>query len=379
VLYTWVIYPILICVLSRVVGDAKACSRLADSNLPSVSLLIAAHNEQAVIEERLINALAVDYPGEKLEIVIASDGSSDRTAEIVRRYADRGVRLLDYGKRRGKACVLNSAVAEVQSEIIVLSDANTMFESSAIRNLVNWFQEPRVGAVCGALVLTDHRTGRNVDGMYWRYETFLKKCEGKIGALLGSNGAIYAIRRDLFPRIPDNTIVDDFVIPLLAKLRTGCRIVFEPAAVAHEEVAPEMGDEFRRRARIGAGGYQAMALLWRLLDPRRGWIALSFFSHKLLRWLCPFLLLTILASSVLLQTATLYRAALFLQLGIFFVTPPLAHVRMGGPLMKLVRLAAMFTLMNAALLVGFVRWLRRHQSGLWTRTPRLAELPGATS
>src|SRR5439155_4782918 len=128
----------------------------------------------------------------------------------------------------------------------------------AARHLLAWFRDSSVGVVCGKLVLMDAATGNNVDSLYWRYETFIKECEGRLGALLGSNGAIYAIRRELFPTIPANTLVDDFVIPLLAKLNTGCRIIFEPRAVAREEIAPEMEDEFGRRSRIGAGGYQAI-------------------------------------------------------------------------------------------------------------------------
>src|SRR5262249_30950742 len=144
--------------------------------------------------------------------------------------------------------------------------------------------------VCGRLVLTDPATGCNVDSYYWRYETFLKRCEGRLGALLGANGAIYAIRRELYTPIPGNTIVDDFVIPLRAKLRTGCRIVYDGDAVAREETPPNVGAEFHRRSRIGAGGFQSIGLLWRLLNPRSGWVAFTFFSHKILRWVCPFFL-----------------------------------------------------------------------------------------
>src|SRR5205823_6324534 len=149
-----------------------------DDALPRVSILIAAHDEETVIAERIDNLLALDYPPAKRQIVIASDGSSDETAAIVRRYADRGVELLDFTQRRGKAATINAAAGALNGDIVVLSDANTFFDRSAVRSLVQWFHQPEVGAVCGALVLTDHATGRNVDGLYWRYETFLKKCEG---------------------------------------------------------------------------------------------------------------------------------------------------------------------------------------------------------
>src|SRR5205085_1732560 len=219
---------------------------------------IAAHNEESVIGARLTNALAMDYPRQKLEIIVASDGSVDRTAEIVRRFAGQGVRLLDSSVRRGKATVLNEAICEANGQIVLLSDANTHTDPSAARLLVRWFTDPKIGAVCGRLILIDPASGKNVDGLYWKYETQLKKHESRLGALLGSNGAIYAIRREVYCPIPDGTIVDDFVIPLLAKLRRGCQIVYDWDAIAREESAAGVASEFKRRARIGAGGWQAL-------------------------------------------------------------------------------------------------------------------------
>src|SRR5262249_38664493 len=158
----------------------------------------------------------------------------------------------------GKAATLNAAFAELAGDIVLLSDANTFTDATAARNIVRWFADPRVGVVCGRLVLTDPATGGNADSLYWRYETFLKECEGRLGALPGATGGIYAFRRGLYAPIPDDTIVDDFVIPLAAKLRTGCAIVYDRDAVAREETAPDVRAEFRRRSRIGAGGFQSI-------------------------------------------------------------------------------------------------------------------------
>src|SRR4029077_7290244 len=165
-----------------------------ESQLPTMSLVIAAFNEEAVIEERIGNALTMDYPREKLEIAVGSDGSTDTTADIVRQFADQGVRLFDY-TRRGKAGVLNATVPKLKGEIVLLSDANTRIEPEAARKLARWFHDPKVGVVCGRLVLADSPTCGNADGFYWKYETFLKTSEGALGALLGANGGIYAIRR----------------------------------------------------------------------------------------------------------------------------------------------------------------------------------------
>ena len=193
------VYPVVVFILSRLFGRSPQCPEMEERNLPTVSILIAAYNEEMDIEKRIFKILSLNYPREKLEIVIASDGSSDRTNEIVRRYAAHGIRLFDYPVNRGKTTVLNDSVPQLNGEIIVLSDANTHMATDAVRRLASWFCDRDVGVVCGRLVLTDPRSGRNVDGLYWKYETFLKKCESRLGALLGSNGAIYAIRKNLFP------------------------------------------------------------------------------------------------------------------------------------------------------------------------------------
>jgi cellulose synthase/poly-beta-1,6-N-acetylglucosamine synthase-like glycosyltransferase len=376
VVYSYVGYPVAVWCLARWFGRPAVPPEGDGADLPSVSLLIAAYNEEAVLAERLENALALNYPADKLEVVVASDGSSDATADIARRFAAQGVRLLDYKHRRGKAAVLNSAFAELKGDLVVLSDANTHTDPDAVRKLVRWFVDPEVGVVCGRLVLTDPHTGRNADSLYWRYETFLKRCEGRLGGLLGANGAIYAIRRELYAPIPGDTIVDDFVIPLLAKLRTGCRTVYDCEAVAHEETPQNVVCEFRRRSRIGAGGFQSIGVLWRLLNPRRGWVAFTYSSHKILRWLCPFFLLGLLGSNLLLLNRPLFAWALAGQLGFYAGSVLAAYVPARARFLKPLRLATLFTGMNLALLVGFWRWWRGSQHAAWSRTVRLAEVNG---
>src|SRR5262245_28134456 len=291
VAYAYFGYPVLILLASRLFGREPDRPEVPDKDLPTISLLIAAYNEEAEIGRRIENALETDYPADKYEIVVASDGSSDRTNEIVRGYERFGVRLLAFPVRRGKATVLNDAIPQPLGAGVRLADANTFTHATAAQRLAGWFRDPKVGVVCGRLVLTDPATGKNVDSLYWKYETFLKKCEGRLGALLGANGAIYAIRKTLFQGIPGNTIVDDFVIPLLARERSGCRIVYDKEAVAVEETPARLKSEFHRRTRIGAGGFQSIGMLFRLLSPRNGWTSFTFASHKILRWLCPFALL----------------------------------------------------------------------------------------
>jgi exosortase len=347
---------------------------LDNSALPHVSVLIAAHNEESVIEDRIRNALALDYPQEKIEVLIASDGSTDRTDEIVRSFAGTHVKLLDYPVRRGKAAVLNDTMPRLRGEIVILSDANTHTESDAARALVRWFNDPKVDVVCGRLVLNDTHHGNNSDGLYWKYETFLKKNESKLGALLGTNGAIYAIRADRFVPIPNNTIIDDFVIPLAAKLRYGSRIVYDQKAVAYEESSPTIHGEFRRRARIGAGGWQAIMLLWGLLNPLKGWVSFTFFSHKILRWICPFLLIGALVLNLVEIDDRPYQWLLLVQLALYAIALIGLSIPGQSRPARVARLASMFISMNAALLVGFLRWMQGPQTGMWNRTRRWKEL-----
>jgi cellulose synthase/poly-beta-1,6-N-acetylglucosamine synthase-like glycosyltransferase len=370
VAYAYVIYPAVLWIAAGIFGRGSNPLPPADASPPFLSVLIAAHNEQAVIHRRIQNALELDYPADKLEIIIASDGSTDSTARVAREFAQPNVRVLDYPTRRGKAAVLSAAMQELRGSIVLLSDANTFTDRSAAKSLVRWFADERVGVVCGRLLLQDPATGKNADGLYWRYETFLKLRENRLGALLGSNGAIYAIRRDLFPQLSPSTIVEDFVIPLLARLKTNCGIIYDATAVAHEESAPDIQNEFRRRVRIGAGDVQAIQSLWPLLNPGQGWIAFTFFSHKVLRWLGPLFLLTALLTNAALLDLAFYRRLGLLQLGGYALAGLGAVVPTGVPGWKLLRLCNLFVTMNVALLVGYFSVLFGSASSAWQPTKR---------
>lgn len=368
--YAYAGYPLIVWACSRWFGR-HAEPPAEDEDVPFVTLLIAAHNEAEVIEDTLRAALALDYPVGRLEIVIASDGSTDATAAIVRRYEKQGVRLLHFPWRRGKASVLNDAFARLTSDLVVLSDANTQIDSRAVRQMVRWFRDSRIGVVCGKLVLTDPVGGKNVDGVYWKYETFLKRCEGKLGALAGTNGGLYMIRRELFEPLPAGTLIDDFLVPLRARIRTGCAVVYDTTAVAREETPPDIRDEFRRRCRIGAGGFQSLVPLAPLMNPKAGWVSFSFLSHKVLRWFGPFFLIGALLGNALLVGKPFYAWMLAAQ-GAFYLLAALGAWLPARPRpLKVVRLATMFVSMNAALFVGFCRWLRNGQAAAWQRTVRM--------
>ena len=343
------------------------------SDWPTVSLIIAAYREENVILHRLNNALLLDYPADKLEIIIGCDGDEDLTGELVRSVHDARVRLIQFPVRRGKASVLNDCVREAKGEILVFSDANTMMDRDCIKQMVPHFRDPQIGAVCGRLVLTDAETGRNVDGVYWRYENYLKYHEANIGALLGVNGAVYSLRKELYEPIPANTIIDDFLIGMRVHLRQK-RLLFENRAVAREETAPDIQGEFCRRVRIGAGGFQSLVWVASLLRPKYGRVAFAFWSHKVLRWMGPVFLIAALVSNVVLAVDSLFYTRVLLLQELFYLAAACGVMNCVGMRgRRLIRLSTMFVSMNAALLIGFYRWITGQQGGVWKRTTRTDE------
>jgi cellulose synthase/poly-beta-1,6-N-acetylglucosamine synthase-like glycosyltransferase len=369
VAYAYAGYPVIIYILSRLRVPRPRADIATRSDWPQVTLVIAAYREETVIAERVKNALALDYPADRFEIIIGCDGKEDGTGEIVAGFDDPRLRLEQFPKRRGKASVLNDCVPMAKGEIIAFSDANTMMQPDAIKLLVRHFEDESVGGVVGNLQLVDSETGANADSVYWRYENMLKRCEGRVGALLGANGAIYAIRKLLYEPIPANTIIDDFLIGMRIHEHKRA-LLYDAEAIAIEETAPSIGGEFHRRARIGAGGFQSLFWLLGLLSPTRPVLAFAFWSHKVMRWLCPlFLIVAAVANSALAVQDSRYGCLLVLH-ALFYASAWVGgRITAGGPL-KLFRIVAMFVGMNAALAVGFWRWISGAQGGAWKRTER---------
>src|SRR5206468_6296534 len=244
---------------------------------PRVTLIVVAHNEEARIGARLQNILALDYPRDRLELVVASDGSTDGTVAAACRYAPEGISVRAFAARRGKSAVLNDVVPTATGEIVVMADARQQFERGALRALVDDFADPAVGAVSGELMIAAKREGDGVGqgvGFYWRYEKFIRRNESRAGSTIGATGAIYAIRRALFEPIPDDTILDDVVIPLHV-VKRGYRVLFESGARAFDEASARSRQEFVRKVRTIAGTFQLFARETWLFDPRRNpvWLA----------------------------------------------------------------------------------------------------------
>lgn len=341
--------------------------------LPNVSLIIAAYGEEEVIGDRLDNACTSNYPSDKLEILIGVDGDIDRTGQIVADYPDPRVKLLQYSDRRGKASVLNDTATRASGDVLVFSDANTMFSNDAIGRLAGNFDDPDVGGVCGQLELIDYTDGNNTDGAYWKFENFLKKNEASIGGLLGFNGAIYAIRRELYQPIPTDTIVDDFLIGMRIHLQ-GRKLLYDPTARANEESAPSASSEFSRRVRIGSGNIQSLRELWPLLNPLRGAVAFTFFSHKILRWMVPIFMLIALTTNIgLVAGHRFYGATLAAQVGFYLFSGIGSILGSASGWRRLLRMPSLFVSLNLALLIGMVRLVTVTQTGMWSPTSRSAE------
>jgi cellulose synthase/poly-beta-1,6-N-acetylglucosamine synthase-like glycosyltransferase len=364
VLYAYIGYPMLVWILGSLFRRPVRKGPIE----PSVSLLVAAYNEARVIERKIRNALELDYPAERLEIVVASDGSSDGTAEVARRVAieleaGERVRVLDYPVNRGKLAVLNETIPQVRGDIVVFSDASSMLAPDAVRQLVANFADPEVGAASGIYRVRkqeESRLGVQED-FYWQYETFLKQQESRLGVVLGAHGSLYAIRKALYPFPSTGLINDDYIVPLRI-LQQGHRVAYEMGAVAYEE-AGEMGG-FSRRVRIMAGNFEQLREMAALLWPPR-WLALFvFLSHKAGRLLAPFAMLAGLASNAFLIRGAFYFWTACLQ-AVFYALALIGPALPPRP--KALRLPYYFCMINLAAFPGLYHALRGGRRLAWKR------------
>ena len=360
-LYVYIGFPVLLWLLAALVRRAPRPQPIE----PSVSLLVAAYNEAAAIAEKIRNSLALDYPAEKLEVVVASDGSEDATAEIVRSFeAESGgrVRLLDYPQNRGKTAVLNAAIPELRGDIVAFSDATSMLAADSLRILVQSFSDPRVGAASGVyrLLKKDQTQHGPQEDIYWKYETFLKVQEARLGAFTGAHGSLFAIRRALYPFPSENTINDDFTIPMRI-LAHGYRVAYEPAAVACEE-AHEM-EGFSRRVRITAGNIEQLREIKSLLWPPRPFVLFCLLSHKTGRLLVPAFMLIALATNIALRGQFPYNWLLVGQ-ALFYCLAALGGTVDLKP--KILRLPYYFCMVNAASF-GWIYQALRHGRAIPSR------------
>ncbi|MGD0437694.1 MAG: glycosyltransferase family 2 protein [Bryobacteraceae bacterium] len=356
--YAYIGYPLLLVALRRVIHREVKKRPIQ----PFVSLLIPAYNEAGVIVRKIENTLALDYPADCLEIVIASDGSSDRTAALAQEFATPGrVRVLAFPENRGKIASLNACMPELRGEIVVFSDAAAILQPDALRRLVENFADPEVGAASGVykIVKADEVNIGPSEDFYWKYEAYLKRQESQLASTLGGHGHLHAIRRALYPYPPAGTINDDYVIPV-SVLAKGYRAVYEPAAVVYEEAREMTG--FGRRIRIMAGNIQQLGEIGGLLFPPRPLELLFFVSHKLFRLLVPFAMLAALAADVCLLPSAPYSALLAVQI-MFYVLAGCGVLWRLRP--RILMLPFYFSMINAATFFGLYHALTHRRGLAW--------------
>ncbi|MBN2713310.1 MAG: glycosyltransferase, partial [Planctomycetes bacterium] len=382
-IHTWLGYPVFLFILERMLYRPVKKGEIR----PKVSVLVIANNEENNIHNKIENLLGLDYPRALLEIVIASDGSYDRTCDVVRKYDKQGVKLVEFATRRGKPSVLNDVVPHLEGEIVILADTRQRLDKDIIQKLVSNFNDPEVGGVSGELMFEEPGKTGIATGMdtYWRYEKWIRIKESGVDSTIGGTGAIFALRKNLYREIPGETILDDVVLPFQI-VRQGFRVVFEKGACAWDVLQHDWQKEFARKARTLAGNFQVLANIIRMGAGLRmfGKIGFEFISHKILRLLGPAcLVLMFIATRDILKVTepgsfvfNLY-GTLFCGQVIFYLFALLGallqgvHFRLPG-----VSLAYSFVVMQAAILTGFLRFASGRDDVLWEKAHALDPLSG---
>jgi len=328
---------------------------------PRVSIIIAARNEEANLPAKLENLRRLTFPQDRLQIIIVSDGSTDRTADILREHASEIVPVI-LERSNGKAAALNEAVRLAQGEILVFLDARQTVDEDAVSELVACFEDSTVGAVSGELLLETSSGAASEEGLgiYWKIEKMVRKLESASGSVVGVTGAIYAIRRELYTEIPAGTILDDVFVPMNVA-RRGKRIVFQPSAIARDRIFSKKGKEFARKVRTLTGNYQLLRLAPWLLSPSNP-LLFRFISHKLLRLLVPFLMVLMLVSSAIAK-GPLYSAIFWIQI-LFYVLAAFGTLSPAAKRFKPVAIASTFVMLNAAAALAFYNFIAGRKE-LW--------------
>lgn len=362
--YVYFGYPLILYFWSKIAYKENVKDNAVQ---PSVTLLVCAYNEEDVISEKIENSLDLDYPTDKIKIIIASDGSTDKTTQIINTFEDERLTLYSYNQRRGKIKTIIETVPEISSEIIVFSDANTMYARDSIRKLTRNFADPCVGAVSGDVSLQNEQTSFGVsESTYYIYERWIQLAESHIGSIVGADGAMYAIRRDLFMPPSMKTILDDFVISMNVTLQN-YRVVYDPEAQGFEENIISHKFEFLRKSRIVAGGLQSVFLCEGIPSFAQPKLLFCYLSHKLLRWLIPCHLLLFFASNAILSFSSEvrgFRIALALQCA-FYCCALLGYFSRRMLFGRFFAIPFYFCLVNGAALYGIYKGIFNKQSVTW--------------
>ena len=354
-------YPVILTLLAYFFG--KPCKEVRVE--PYITLLIPAHNEGDVISEKIENSFSLDYPKDKFEILLILDGCTDRTKEIAERYIDRGIKIVEQKQRRGKMAALNFAIPQAKGEIIVFTDANSMYKKDAIRKLVKNFASDRMGCVCGELKYKSETSVGEGENLYWKYERFLKIKESKLRSLLVVNGSIYAIRKMLYEPI-EETLADDFVNPMRIA-RKGYGLVYEPEAITFEKSSETTKDEFNRKIRIVSQGLKASIAIGGTILSSGPLRIFEYTLHKFIRWLAPLFLMTILISNLFMLEYFFYKVTLIGQI-LFYLFALIGFLLQERNIkIKIFNIPFYFCMVNIASSIGLLKFLSGGIKGTWEK------------
>jgi biofilm PGA synthesis N-glycosyltransferase PgaC len=359
ILYTFFGYALLIGLAARLFPQPNQQGK----ELPPVTLLIAAYNEEDILAEKLDNSLSLDYPRERLRLVVAADGSADNTCSISESYASQGVVTYFQPERQGKVAAVNRVMPLLTDPIIIFTDANSMLSPASLRKLVRHFADPAVAAVAG-----EKQVQGGGEGLYWRYESFLKRSDSAISSVMGAAGELFAVRRALFDPPEVDSIIEDFIISMRL-VQAGWRVIYEPNAVAWEAPLHTLHGEWQRRTRIAAGGIQAIRRLSGLLAWPWNRITWQYVSHRVLRWaVTPVLLPLVLVVNLALWSIPIYRLLALTQIGFYLLATIGFWQARAGKRSGVVYAAFFFVFTNLAALVGMGRGVTGRQPVTWAKT-----------
>jgi cellulose synthase/poly-beta-1,6-N-acetylglucosamine synthase-like glycosyltransferase len=357
-------------------------TKVAEEYLPEVTVVVAAYNEEGVIREKIANCLSLNYPFDKISFLFITDGSKDNTPAVVSGFA--GVKLLHEDERRGKTAALNRAMRQVKTPITVFCDANAMLNRSAIKRLVSHYQNPKVGGVSGEKKVfarkTDTVTGMG-EGLYWKYESLLKMLDAGLYTVTGAAGELFSIRTDLWEELPEDAVLDDFVISARINLK-GYRIAYEPSAYAGEQPSASIEEERKRKIRLSAGAFQAMIIVKELFNfVKHPVLFFQFFSHRFLRWtLVPLSIPMLLAANFVLIAGAdhepFYTGMFVVQLIFYLFAIRGFSGRSDLKGEKVSKICYYVLFMNYAVYLGFIRFVKGEQSAIWEKAQREMAMAG---
>jgi cellulose synthase/poly-beta-1,6-N-acetylglucosamine synthase-like glycosyltransferase len=374
VLYTYLGYGLVLYLLVRIKRIfIKSDSNSTNAELPHVTLLIAAYNEQDYVQQKVENTLQLDYPADKLHQIWVTDGSDDQTPELLKTYPE--VQVLHKPERNGKIAAMNRGIQYVKTPIVIFSDANALLGNQSIKKIVKLFQHPKTGCVSGEKrIFNKEKEGASAagEGIYWKYESTLKRWDAALNSVVGAAGELFAIRTELYQEVEPDTLLDDFIISLRVAMQ-GYKIQYDPDAYAIESASENVQEELKRKIRIAAGGIQSVVRLYPLLNIfKYGLLSFQYISHRALRWtVTPIaLLLVLLLNVVLIPVSNLYILLMALQL-LFYLSALVGWILENQKLkVKLFFIPYYFFIMNYAVFIGFVRYIKRSQSVNWERAKR---------